>query len=194
MGVIHVVQYLFCIHFCQFNLPLALHVLFLGNFIRRKYRHLYTFFLLLFRYDILWSDFLSRSCNFFLSEVTRSSNLVTSLFQDLTLFWRSILGRTYQGSFSIHSHPLISPSRVPVLCFFFSLDHLFLLSYSPSFEIGLYTSALCHRSRHFSRIFPICLRPFSFLLAISFATGPPFFLVAFRRFTRCIVVQNARPL
>lgn len=46
VGVIHVLQYLFCIHFCQFNLPLALHV-FLDNFVRRKYRYLYTFFLLL---------------------------------------------------------------------------------------------------------------------------------------------------
>lgn len=79
----------------------------------------------------------------------------------LTKYSRSHLSRIALYSFA----SLISSSQVPIFCFSHS-SHLFSLSYPPSFEIGLY-SALRHRSHHFFRIFPICLRSFSFLLAIG---------------------------
>lgn len=119
------------------------------------------------------------SCNltffrafFCLKLLTPSSNLVISLSQ-LTYSYEALsVALIKDRSLFIR----ISWSRRFKFLSFVSFhsSRLFLLSYSPSFEIGSYTGALCHRPRRFSCIFPICLRSFSFLFAIGFATGLPF--------------------
>lgn len=131
-------------------------------------------FLLLFSVKTPCNLTFFRALAFFfcLKLLTPSSNLVASLSQ-LTYSYEALsVALIKDRSLFIR----ISWSRrFKFLSFvFFHSNHLFLLSYSPSFEIGLYTSALCRRPRRFSCIFPICLRSFSFLSAIGFATGLPF--------------------
>lgn len=112
--------------------------------------------------------------------------VLTNLFQrNVPLIFPCI----YQGSFSIHSHPLILSSRAPIFYFSHSSSHLFssLIVLLVSFrEVGLYTNAFRHRLHRFFRIFPICLKSFSFLAVIGFTIGflfPAAFLFDRARFT-----------
>lgn len=169
-GVIHVniysafrIYFAFLLHFCRFNLPTALYV-FLGNFVYRKYRCLYALFLLFsvktscdLSFTLLrffsWSYFVVQSCCFFVLRL----NFI------LTKYSRSHLSKMALYSFA--SLDLV----VSGLIFVFShLNHPFLLSSSPSFEIGLYTSALWPFAFHFSPFFSIYLRSFSFLFGFAF--------------------------
>lgn len=67
-----------------------------------------------------------------------------------------------------------------------AIPFLLLLSYSSPFEVGLYTNTFRHRLHRFFRIFPICLKSFSFLAVIGFTIGflfPAAFLFGRARFT-----------
>lgn len=168
-------QYLFCIHFCPFYLPTALHV-FLDNFVYRKHRHLYTQLpsSLLFSVKTSCNLTFFRALAFFLSEVTNSVVQSGCFFVSTNLFLRSTLSCTYQGSLSIHSHLLISSFQVPILCFFSLEPSLLIILLAFFRDRFVYQRFMSRRPRRFSCIFPICLRSFSFSFAIGFATGLPF--------------------
>jgi len=168
-------------------LPYTMFVVSLGNFVRCKFRHLHTF---LFSSSSLkissWSDFsmLLR----FLSEVIPMFNLLlclNQLYSDET-FLLSSFAFIRDRSLFIH----IPWSRhFELLSFIFltrAISFLLLLSYSSPFEVGLYTNTFRHRLHRFFRIFPICLKSFSFLAVIGFTIGflfPAAFLFGRARFT-----------
>lgn len=110
-------QYLSFIYFCRlcYRTPCSSYP---SEILSAKFRHLHTFLLSSLSLKISsWSDF-SMLLRFFLSEVIPMFNLLLCL--NSTLFRRNvplILLCTYQGSFSIHSHPLISSSRAPIFYF-----------------------------------------------------------------------------
>lgn len=168
------------------DLPGTMFVVSLGNFVRCKFRHLHIFLLISSIKVSSWSDF--STLLRFLSEIILRCSIYFFVLTNFILTKHPlILFCTYQGSFSIHSHPLILSSWASIFYFSHS-SRLFstLLSYLSPFKVGLYIGAFRHRLHRFFRIFPICLKSFSFLAVNGFSIGflfPVAFLFDRARFT-----------
>lgn len=125
---------------------------------------------------------------FFLSEVIPMFNLLlclNQLYSDET-FLLSSFAFIRDRSLFIHI-PWSRHLELPSFIFLIRvISFLLLLSYSSPFEVGLYTNTFRHRLHRFFRIFPICLKSFSFLAVIGFTIGflfPAAFLFGRARFT-----------
>lgn len=187
-------QYLSFIHFCRPTMS----VVSLGNFVRCKFRHLHTFLLSSSTIKVSsWSDF--STLLRFLSEVILMFNLLlclNELYSNKAFLLSSFC--TYQGSFSIHSHPLIL-SSLELHLLFFSLESspLYLIVLLVSFRSRLVHPVLSITAcTAFSVFFQFAWnrflsRPWSALPSVSFFR-PLFFSLA-HGLLRRVDARNARP-
>lgn len=166
----HSLQYLSFIHFCRLTYCTLCPSQIPGKFCTLQISPFVYFHSHLIYQGIFWSDFSSGSRIF----LTLTFNLVSSLSQQC-LFWRSVLlfFFTLVNDCSLHLHPLISSSRAFV---FSQLNPSSFLLFGLSFFFRkfVYRSSTSTFASRFFRIFPICLKSFSFSPAIGFATRPPF--------------------
>jgi len=172
-NVIHVLQYLFYIYFCQFNLShLMCSWVMLSAVTIAIYKASFSSSSIL----VIWLSF--TLLRFFCLKLFCRS-IWSCFFVLLTNFILTKHSQPHLSKITLYSFVSLDLliSRLELLFFVFFFTQT-ISSYYPTrlFSRSVCIPALCHRPCCFSHIFPICLRSFSFLPTIGFATRLPFSL------------------